>query len=218
MQEEPEYSQDHTLSEELVRMANVLESGEVQRFHAVPSVPMQSVAQHAWGVTVMATFIKVDPSPNLAMACLVHDAPELYTGDIPFTAKREIPEMADLLAIAENHYEKEFLFSMPRITEAERLVLKMADMIEGLRWAVLNERVPDSGFQVVADRWFWAIDELFCCEGIQDTLTTPEVERAYGLFKRFAPYAHSPRLYESWEEFMRLRGRQRQKNRQQENK
>lgn len=148
---------EHSLEEEIRRIGNVLTSGEVTRFHAVPSVFIkQTVAQHAWGVATLFTFIKTDPRPDAIMHALTHDMHELFTGDVPFTAKREVEDLALLLETAEVTYGDKHLFNMPRITEAEKLVLKFADMLEGLRWTAFNERAP----HIVHGRWHEAIVAL----------------------------------------------------------
>lgn len=170
--------QDYPLPERITRILNVLESGEVQRFHAVPSVPSQSVAQHAWGVAILASFIKKDPRPEFILHALSHDMAELYTGDIPFTTKREVPGMNELLDGAERVYYQSHLFDLPRITKAEKLVLKLCDMLEGLRWTKLNERST----LVVHSRWATAISAM-----LEDPLTatlidSEEHERARRLY------------------------------------
>lgn len=175
---------DYTLQEEIRRISNVIESGEVQRFHAVPSVPMQSVAQHAWGVSVLCTFIKTDPRPDMIMFALCHDMEELYTGDVPFTTKREVAGLNELLEKAEEACRKEHLFDLPRITKAEKAVLKFADMLEGLRWTATYER----GELVVCNRWRAAIFDLLHHEETLSLLSDAEVHRIEALFENFSPY------------------------------
>jgi 5'-deoxynucleotidase YfbR-like HD superfamily hydrolase len=173
--------QEYTTEEKIRRISNVLESGEVQRFHAVPSVPAQSVAQHAWGVAVLVTFVKKDPRPDLIIHALSHDMAELYTGDIPFTTKREVPGMNELLDVAERTYCQNELFDLPRITKAEKLALKLCDMLEGLRWTKLNER---NGFNVHT-RWARAIQTLLLDPLTATLLDSEEIERAYKLYDEF---------------------------------
>jgi 5'-deoxynucleotidase YfbR-like HD superfamily hydrolase len=174
---------DHSLEEEIRRISNVIESGEVQRFHAVPSVPMQSVAQHAWGVSVLCTFIKTDPRPDMIMFALCHDMEELYTGDIPFTTKREVTGLNELLEKAEDACRKEHLFDLPRITKAEKAVIKFADMLEGLRWTMIYER----GDKVVCHRWRAAIWDMMHHEETLLALSDAEMQRVKALFETYLP-------------------------------
>jgi hypothetical protein len=169
---------DYPLPERITRILNVLESGEVQRFHAVPSVPSQSVAQHAWGVAILASFVKKDPRPEFILHALSHDMAELYTGDIPFTTKREVPGMNELLDGAEQVYYRSHLFDLPRITKGEKLVLKLCDMLEGLRWTKLNERAT----LVVYSRWATAINILLNEPLTSTLIDSEELERARKLF------------------------------------
>lgn len=168
-------------------MANVLESGEVRRFHAAPSVPAQTVGHHAWGVAVLASFIKTDPRPDLLMHALCHDMAELVTGDVPFTAKRSCPLLNSALEVLEADAYARSLFHLPRVTAAEKVVLKLADMLEGLRWVALYEtpqlrtRVP-----VVFCRWYEALRTLLSDSGSMVKLNSGERERAYALFRHFS--------------------------------
>ena len=173
---------EHPLVEEIRRIENVMTSGEVMRFHAVPSVTTkQTVAQHAWGVATLFTFIKTDPRPDAIMACLVHDMHELITGDVPFTAKREIEGLSKLLDMAEHHAEDHHLFNLPRLTKGERHVLKLADMLEGLRWTAFNERPP----YLVHKRWASAIADMLDRLDVRDSLDEGELNRIESLFNSF---------------------------------
>lgn len=192
--------QDYPLKERVSRICNVLETGEVMRFHATPSIPCQTVAHHAWGVAVFASFIKTDPRPDFIMEALGHDMEEFYTGDVPFTTKREIDGIAELLADAEDHYRRKFLFDRFRLTEAEKVVLKLADMLEGLRYAALNERFCGET-QIVADRWFCALVDLFHHEKIE-LLDDHERERSYEIFRKVSPRYRQHNVYTDHKSFM----------------
>jgi 5'-deoxynucleotidase YfbR-like HD superfamily hydrolase len=163
------------------RLLNLLESGEVQRFHAAPSVPIQTVGHHAWGVTAIARYIREDPSADFLFACLVHDAPELYTGDIPFTTKRESPLLRAMLGDIEEKYTSQHLFAPVSLTQTETTILKVSDMLEGLRWAKLNERLT-AGNQVVAGRWQNAIAILLSSADAKLVMSDEEWSRANNLF------------------------------------
>lgn len=191
------------LDYEAPRMRELLRSGEVTRFHACPEVPPQTVAAHSAGVAMLASYIKVDPRPGFLMHCLSHDCQELFTGDVPFTAKREVPKLAEALAEAEDHYAKEFLFMLPRITKAEKLVMKLADMIEGLRWTALYARDT-----VVHNRWFWALEEMFWSEEVNTLLEPSERERAYRMFLTFCGNHFQHKTFETHSGFIAIRGKQ----------
>lgn len=74
-----------------MKVLNILDSGNVVRFHAVPGVGKQKNSEHQWGVALLVAAIKPDCSKELLLAALTHDSAEIVTGDIPFTFKKIRP-------------------------------------------------------------------------------------------------------------------------------
>lgn len=135
------------------RCLATVESGGVQRYHAVPSVlSKQRVDSHAWSVTMIVLCLTDgQASRDLLLHALLHDSAEIVTGDIPFTVKRQCPEMKHLLGELEDTAHRYHLFPLPALTEEEEQVLKIADTLDGWRWCQLHEpRGP------VSDRWLGA--------------------------------------------------------------
>jgi 5'-deoxynucleotidase YfbR-like HD superfamily hydrolase len=184
-------------------VATLLEAGEVERFHAVPSIPAQTVAAHSWGVAIIAmqiygqeTAVALRP---LMEACLLHDTGELITGDIPFTAKRGVfADIRPQLDAAEAAAMDQHLWPMPRLEKGEQTILKLADMLEGLRYATLYERSPFSVGPVIPDRWWHALNGIFRSDAM-DSMTPIQCERAYSLFAVLSPAMHAHRVYTSFE-------------------
>lgn len=125
------------------RLAFSLESLLVQRFHATPSIiSKQTVGLHSIGVMHIAAFIcggTANMSKELIVACLCHDQSELMTGDIPFTMKRDFPEIREVLNTAEGAYADAFLIQEPELSAEEKRILKFADQLEGMWWTLLHE-------------------------------------------------------------------------------
>lgn len=194
-------------STNLHRLLNVLESGEVQRFHAVPSVPSQSVAQHSWGVAVIARYLVGVPnlgeeSAELVAASLLHDTGEIITGDIPFTAKREcFSHFKEALDAAEEKAINDYLMPTPLLNASDTKLLKMADMLEGMRWANLNERpCALTGAKQVCCKWAEALHNMFCQPEVL-SLKEDVLSRAYGLYAALAPLMKKDPVYDSWAGF-----------------
>jgi 5'-deoxynucleotidase YfbR-like HD superfamily hydrolase len=165
------------------RVVDTIEAGEVIRFHAVPSIASQTVAQHSWGVMLLGAYIlKEESTTDFLVACALHDTGEIITGDIPFTAKRGcFKHLAQMLEEAEETAMEQELWPMPELSPKERFVLKLSDMLEGLRWAVLNERAP----QIVAGRWFDAIANLFQAADSIEGVEVHHLKRAYSVLRAF---------------------------------
>lgn len=183
------------------RIRKLLESGEVTRFHAVPAIRAQTVAAHSWGVgLIIAEICQGAPTVVLLMAGLLHDTGELITGDIPFTAKRGCfaPLRAQMDA-AETAAMAEFLWPLPTLDAREETILKLADMLEGLRYATLNEI---GEHPLIADRWWSALQGLFCTAEMW-SLTEDERQSAYKIYGALSPSYHKHRVQKTFNDFAR---------------
>jgi len=73
----------------------VLRMSCVPRWVIIDMVREQSVAEHALNTTIIAKDIaerlKI-PSEDIVAYCLVHDLPEVVTGDIPSSFKRHVKD------------------------------------------------------------------------------------------------------------------------------
>lgn len=138
---------------------NTLDAGQVQRFHSAVHVnPKQSVAEHSWGVAVIAMALcrsnRVDTRIALEHAIL-HDTPELYTGDIPFQVKRNT-EVKSIFNQLECRTGQHLLTTQCLVPNHIAGIVKIADMLEGMRYASKH----DSEGTVLA-RWASAIMTAF---------------------------------------------------------
>jgi hypothetical protein len=170
------------------RIMNMLDAGEVQRFHAEPSVPPQSVGRHVYGVMAIAVFIRTHISVGLLLRCLTHDAAERFSGDVPFTAKQAFTDaMRAEFKKHEYAFERNHLWTSEfdgPLGDAE--VCKLADMLEGLRFA---KRYGITS--TVSRRWASALTEYLDWARLPTVLTRAEINRALDLFRRFAPAGHN---------------------------
>lgn len=108
----------------------IRKGGGVKRFHTHPLLGENTVAAHSWGVATILLHI-CEPSMNLIKAALYHDIFEYLTGDVPFTAKRDTPELAAALEVAERKagivMEVDILWNL---LPEEEVLLKTADMLD----------------------------------------------------------------------------------------
>lgn len=135
------------------RCEATLESGGVQRYHAVPSVlSKQRVDSHAWSVAMIVLCLTDGKASRaLLLRALLHDSAEIVTGDIPYTVKRAVPEMKTLADRLEADAHDQIVFPLPEVSRDEEAILKLADTLDGWRWCQLHEpRGP------VTARWLGA--------------------------------------------------------------
>jgi len=76
------------------------------------------------------------PRSEIYYTILVHDVPEIITGDVPFIAKRKWPDLGYLIKIKEFDAEEELKLEIPELTKEEQEQVKTADLLEMLFFAV----------------------------------------------------------------------------------
>jgi 5'-deoxynucleotidase YfbR-like HD superfamily hydrolase len=69
----------------MITKAELLDVGEVKRYHATDVTP-ETLAHHMWGVAIICLVVWPDRH-NLLKAALLHDAHERIVGDVPSPAK-----------------------------------------------------------------------------------------------------------------------------------
>jgi 5'-deoxynucleotidase YfbR-like HD superfamily hydrolase len=92
----------------------------------------ETVGEHTANVLsiVFALSGDANPSPELIGATLLHDTAEQWTGDVPATAKWEMPILKDNLDTLEEKMMSQNSLKTPQLTDEERLTLKWADMLD----------------------------------------------------------------------------------------
>lgn len=117
--------------ERLALLQDRLKGGDVGRYHTMPYLGTQSVADHTWRVMTIIHTLWPHCSKELLITALYHDVAEATIGDMPKTAKWNHPELAQALAKVEK-LENERL-SLPDgsfLSGKEHLQFKIADMLE----------------------------------------------------------------------------------------
>lgn len=68
--------------------------------------------------------------PSLLIKCLIHDAHEAYTGDIPSPIKK-IPELIETFKLIEQKLDHAILshFSLSEVSESEKILIKYCDKL-----------------------------------------------------------------------------------------
>lgn len=170
------------------RCVNLLEAGDVTRFHAEPQITGQSVGLHSWGVCgiLIAMGVLIDPEDRwLLGAAVLHDSAERRTGDMPFPTKRVSAEMKATMDKLELTEQMDNQFVITRLSNRQQVLLKLADMLEGLHWCLAgNERRTD----VVSQVWTRAIKDLLLEK--HGDLREGEAERLWSIFRAVRSIRH----------------------------
>lgn len=161
------------------RAVNTLEAGRVTRYHAAPSVAPQNVAHHSWNVAVLALHITGgSASNNLIRECLMHDAAEYFTGDVPFTVKRDNADVkARFDAMEDTARENDLVLPPIELSERDAALLKICDTLDGFIWCAKMEKGD-----LICGRWY---ESLNCAlRKFAHLITTVELNRIKALSTR----------------------------------
>lgn len=117
--------------------------GRVERCHTVPHQGSYSVAAHSWGVAMLMHALWPRDFPRLALACLSHDVPEAWLGDMPSTIKSELnDESAHRFREIEDRISE--AIGLPQhgeLTAGDAEKLRACDWLELYLWTREEEHV-----------------------------------------------------------------------------
>lgn len=142
-----------------IRMA-----GQVLRYHSWPTVQKQTVAEHSYHVArILMSIANPELWDRLLPHALLHDLGEQRSGDLPFPVKRDNPDLKRVM----DRIEGEHLFSlcmawMPgtyesellvmRLTTEERVIFKIADMMEMWEFGIIENRLGNQYASLIIQR------------------------------------------------------------------
>lgn len=140
-------------------LIETLETGDIIRYHNTGIDKKQTIAEHMWGTTLILE--KIHPATrDLLLMALVHDCPEVVTGDIPAPFKWDNPQVKEYLRSSEDKWLLEHRYAKEaRFSEEALLALKWADSLEGLWFTTRQARKGDYHARQVRDRWVEAISK-----------------------------------------------------------
>jgi 5'-deoxynucleotidase YfbR-like HD superfamily hydrolase len=124
--------------------------GETRRFHTIPVLRHQTVAEHSFHVTMLLWTMYGQEEPGitigLLMAGMTHDLAEHRVGDLPAPAKRKMEDYLELKGVetfrsAWGRMEQDILREQEldwehALTADELRKLKLADAMEGALYCI----------------------------------------------------------------------------------
>lgn len=148
-------------------------AGTVTRWHVVPTLHGQLVAEHSWNVVRIVLAIWPDAPRELILEALFHDCGEVETGDPPSTLKNRDSRLAPIYKEIEN--EVRLGMSLPwglpapvKLLPSEAIILKLADLMEMLEFALYEHRLGNQFVGPVIPRLYDAISFTLVSMGIRD--------------------------------------------------
>jgi len=143
-----------------LKITEVLQAGQVTRYHAAPIDRKQTIAEHTFGVLAIIYELEPHPSPNLIKAAVFHDVAEIATGDIPAPVKKANLHIKKVFDELEDVALKDMGVTMPDLTDHEQWLLKVADCLEGMHYCDMRIRAGDLGAIEVRDRYITYLNKL----------------------------------------------------------
>lgn len=135
------------------KLSFIRKGGVSTRYHTEDMLIRQDIASHSFGVAWFCELLTAGKARKvLIMAALAHDLAEHRTGDIPSPAKRRLG-VGDMF----HQYEMEEInFAglgsyFEELTEGEELVLKLADMMDGMAHCIRERNLGNRNVIVI----FW---------------------------------------------------------------
>jgi 5'-deoxynucleotidase YfbR-like HD superfamily hydrolase len=105
-------------------------AGRVTRYHTHPYLREQSVAEHSHRVITLYVELFGLPRAEVLYYAAIHDLGEVYAGDTPFTAKRELPELKDAVNKAEKVGFETLGIQIPILVDEEWDKFKICDLLD----------------------------------------------------------------------------------------
>lgn len=123
------YGSEHHALEAVMRLQ------AVKRWHMIDTTRQQTLAEHSANVAMLAMLIArtaaieyFDTYTVVAAAALVHDAPEVFTGDIPSHTKRHLTDVNKLECMVAHPH-----LSVDCNANTKKLI-KLCDLADGIRF------------------------------------------------------------------------------------
>jgi hypothetical protein len=131
-------------------------SSFVQRWHTDLHLARlgQTLGHHQWGAATLIAVLHPNPSRDLLLAALTHDAGEVMTGDLPWDFKQSFPEVAEMVEEAGGVARDMMINRRLDLSETDQKWIALADALEAWLYVAVNmpERLAQGDWQH-ARRW-----------------------------------------------------------------
>ena len=154
---------------DLTKLANTLNAGLVRRWHTKHKLS-QNVAEHSFGAAVIAIYLLLKNNTpaefnlGVVLGSLLHDAPELFTGDIPAPVRDKLENLSAFAEIEADARNK--VFTMHALSQTQANIIFYADKLEAALFAIKHDALDIAEFN------FDAIKKRMAT----DTFTPPEIK------------------------------------------
>lgn len=117
-----------------MNVLEILQARHVRRFHTLPFIGHQTVADHTWGACIILMSLCQGKTCGAVQGMLVHmlmhDVPERWVGDMPGDTKAQDPALKDAMDKAEAAHMERLFGELPGLHDSEVALVKMADSLD----------------------------------------------------------------------------------------
>lgn len=140
----------------------LLASGDVLRFHTMPCLRRQTTGQHMWRTLVILhwLFYPNYPPPHVSCSMMLHDVPEIHTGDTPGDVKADHEGLSNALTELEKaFFESMGIVDMP-LTPLENKIIKVCDRADLLFHALDEYEMGNLHMEQIVRRAYQMFSDL----------------------------------------------------------
>lgn len=113
------------------------EAAKVERAHTLPHIGSYPVGLHSANMALLLMLLNPAAKLPLVRACLLHDAPERWLGDVPAPLKWYSAELKDALHAADHRVAVEvFKYDEHALSTEDLQWLKAVDAMEFWMWCI----------------------------------------------------------------------------------
>jgi len=140
----------------------LLASGNVLRCHTMPCLHRQTTGQHTWRTLVILhwLFHPDYPPPHVSCAMLLHDVPEIHTGDTPGDVKADHAGLSNALDELERTFLDEMGIRDIELEPMEQLLIKICDRADLLMYALDEYEMGNLHMEQVVRRAYSMVSAL----------------------------------------------------------
>lgn len=141
----------------------IFKGGSSTRYHTMTVHDRQTIADHSFGVAWICEILtNRSASKELIMAALAHDLAEHKVGDIPAPAKRALNLKVMYDSLEQNELDDAEIGIYARLlSEDEKVVLRFADMLEGMIFCLKERRMGNIHVSVAFKNFRDYVSELY---------------------------------------------------------
>jgi 5'-deoxynucleotidase len=135
----------------IARLRTLYDAGDVKRMHCIPTIRSHAIAEHVYGSLLIAVeLINLNRTSaakevlnisleRVMLALMVHDAPEVVTGDVPAPVKRKYPALREFYDSMDTEFYLKVDIQLPQLNKIENAIVRASDTLD-LGMLCLRER------------------------------------------------------------------------------